>query len=80
MEYEYSFSVHPRVLPADWRDTSASPTLLAVWQLFNYVNRVRMDWTEADFKEFRKNLEEAGYDLEGVRRTPLPLPEPEDVE
>ena len=80
MTYQYSFHVRPRALPADWRDTRESPTLLALWKLVANWERVRIDLTEAEFKTFRANLKEAGYDLEGVRRMPLPFPEEEDVD
>lgn len=79
-EYEYSFSIRYRDLPDDWRETEASPTMLAVWQLFSHAERVCMDWTEAGFAEFRKNLKEAGFVLDGIRRVELPRPLPEDVE
>jgi hypothetical protein len=78
--YEYTFHVRPRALPADWRDTAKSPHLLALWQLVINWERVRIDMTEAKFKVFRKGISEAGYDLEGIRRTPLPFPEAEDVD
>lgn len=79
-KYQYRFMVYPLVLPDDWRTTSASPTLLAVWRLFVDMPRVEADMTEAEFAVFRSNLEVAGYRLQEIERVPLPLPRPESVE
>lgn len=79
MQYDYSFTVRPLVLPDDWRTTSASPTLTAVWQLFLNVPRTHVDMTPTDFEVFRRNLEVAGYRLEEIERVPLPMPSPEPV-
>lgn len=77
--YEYSFTVTLAAFPDDWRDTSKDQKMFAVWELFQNMERVVMDLTEAEFTEFRASLLEGGYELEEIFRLELPLPKPKRV-